>query len=137
MLLALALWGCSEAPSGPEPLVAGEDACDGCRMIVSETRYAAEMRQGERLEKYDDIGCLLGRLAAAPGGGAEAWVADWDTGGWVPARSAAYAHVPGLATPMAWGLVAFRTPEAAEAFVRDRRGRVLRFDQLGEVPRPR
>jgi copper chaperone NosL len=77
-------------------------------MAVSDARFAAQLvAPREEPRFFDDLGCLRDFLASsrAPRG-AVAWVADHRTGAWVRAASAAYARVPGLATPMGSQLVA-------------------------------
>ncbi len=114
LALLLAPGSCGDPETGPLPIAPGEDACDLCRMIISELPHAAQARfEGGRVEKYDDIGCLAERLR---GGGArpvEVWVIDRPTGGWTDGRSAAYVRSKTLKTPMASGLAAYRDAAAA------------------------
>lgn len=127
----LAAAGCGENPDrGPVTIALGEDACDHCRMIISEAAFAAEARYGPGpVEKFDDIGCLGKRLSngAAP---VEAWVTDRATGMWIDAPTAYYVQGDGLQTPMASGLAAFASRAAAEAFAGRVRGRVVSFADI-------
>ena len=78
-------------------------------MAVSAPRFAAQVvAPGEEPRFFDDLGCLRDWLRAhpSPPRGAVAYVADHRTGAWVRAAAAAYARVPGLATPMGSELVA-------------------------------
>jgi copper chaperone NosL len=45
--------------AGPEPMRYGQDECTGCKMIISDRRFGAEIvtRKGKVL-KFDDIGCM-------------------------------------------------------------------------------
>lgn len=56
----LTLAGCGQR-SGPETVAWGRDACEHCRMIISERHFAAELRGGprNRITKFDDIGCAI------------------------------------------------------------------------------
>lgn len=91
----LPLAGCGQK-SGPEEVAWGRDACEHCRMIISERGFAAELREGarNRIHKFDDIGCAV-HWAKANGQPldklAEFWVmshADEKT--WLDARKAWY-----------------------------------------------
>lgn len=78
-------------------------------MVVSDVRFAAQIVAPlEEPKFFDDLGCL--RDWAGGGGvwpeGAVAYVADHRTKTWIVASEAIYSRVPGLATPMASGLVA-------------------------------
>lgn len=122
----VALLGCVREDPGPEPVALGEDTCATCRMIISEARYAAQMRIARRVEKFDDIGCLLKRLSAP----AQVWVADQLSGEWIDARAATFVRSEELRTPMASGLAAFRSRSTAEAFAREHRGKLLSFEEV-------
>jgi len=46
--------------SGPEPINYNKDACDFCKMSISESRFAAELITVKgRVYKFDDLKCLL------------------------------------------------------------------------------
>ena len=99
--------GCGGADDGPGPIKLGRDACDFCGMIVSELRYAAEIRGSvnNKLYKFDDVGCAVHftmREAWAAEPAAKFWAMDGQT--WLDARQAVYR--PGLPTPMGYGYAA-------------------------------
>ena len=131
LLAAALLAGCSQGPPPPVSVDTRNDACSWCRMAVSDARFAAQIvAPGEEPRIFDDIGCLRSYVAAGAGIGkrALAYVADHRTRSWVPASRAVYTEVPGLATPMASGLVAHSDgasrdmdPDAAGGTVRDAR----------------
>lgn len=101
--LVLALGACEKSSEPLDPFW-GKQACDSCRMLVSEPRFSAQLldQRGER-HYFDDIGCLDAYLVdhpqSAPRG---AWVRLGTR--WLPAESARYAA--GAASPMAYGFVA-------------------------------
>lgn len=135
--LLLILAACVEEDHGPVAVALGEDGCSVCRMIISEAPYAAQARLGPgEVEKYDDIGCLVERLAkgAAP---REMWVTDFVSGRWIEARSATYVHAPDHYTPMASGIVAFTHRSDAEAWAAKEKGRLLTFEDVTSIRRPR
>ncbi|HVW29624.1 MAG TPA: hypothetical protein VHC69_29880 [Polyangiaceae bacterium] len=85
--------------SGPVDPVWGKQACDGCKMIIGDRRFAAELlaENGER-RFFDDVGCMAEYLREHGDKGA-AWVHAAD--GWMDARGARYAT--GARTPMDYG----------------------------------
>ncbi|HZL72670.1 MAG TPA: nitrous oxide reductase accessory protein NosL [Planctomycetota bacterium] len=128
--------GCGRPEAGPAPISYGEDACDLCRMIISEAPYAAEARFGpDKIEKYDDIGCLGERLWEGPPPVAM-WVADHSSGRLHPVSSVALVHVKDLKTPMACGVAAFADRAEAEAFTSKYGGRFIGMDEIKSMRRP-
>ncbi len=106
-LLSLGLAGCKER-KGPEPIRYDRETCEICNMIISDPRFAAEIRDPEgRIHKFDDIGDAIHwmirqdwyRQGREP---KEFWVADMRDGKtWLDARKAFY--LPGQTTPMDYG----------------------------------
>lgn len=112
----LFLWAlflaCGDPAEGPAPIAFGRAACDHCQMVISDARYAAQIRLGGRVYRFDDPGCAFAFLEARPDGGAaatELWVTDEDDLEWIDARSAFYRS--GRRTPMAYGFGAIASPE--------------------------
>lgn len=95
MLLLPALPGCGEA-KGPEAIAWERDACEHCRMIISERQFPAELRGGakKRLYKFDDVGCAVHwakKQGWAEADIAEFWVMNYDDGKtWLEARQAQF-----------------------------------------------
>lgn len=118
VLMALVL-GCTKGPASPAALdPEGNDWCAGCRMVVSDARFAGQLVvPGEEPKFFDDLGCLRRYLADHPGlpEGAVAFVADHRTKQWVPARAATYTRVPELQTPMASHLIAHADAASRDA----------------------
>jgi len=122
--LAAALSACGKAGPWPEGMAEikwDRDTCVRCSMVISDRRFAAEMRGGERniVFKFDDIGCAViwmntkakdyPWLAEA---GTRFWVADVAGGGerWLEARKAHYAG--GRISPMGYNYGALAYAEA-------------------------
>lgn len=109
-LCLLLLAACGEPASGPEAVKWDRDACDRCRMVLSDRLHAAQIRGGPADEKakthrFDDLGCALIWLEAQSWREEPTvaiWVADHRDGRWIDARRAWY--VVGQTTPMAYGL---------------------------------
>jgi len=107
LLAAALLAGCGGDPgSGPVEVKWDRDGCERCRMVLSERRYSAQVREPERrIHLFDDLGCALIWLDEQPwkeDPRVELWVADSDDGHWIDARRAFY--TPGHNTPMDYGL---------------------------------
>lgn len=134
-LLALMLAGCDTVERGPIPIAYGQDTCDACRMIISEAPHAAQMRLAEKVEMFDDIGCLIERMskAAAP---IELWVTDQKTGQWIDARSAHFSQSETFKTPMASGIAAFARKSDADAHAARYHGRLHGFEDLRTLAHP-
>lgn len=89
--------GCLQQDLKPQDPIWGKQACDNCRMVLSEKRYAVQrVLPSGGILYFDDLNCALkhnhgndeGILYVRPDGG-EAWV---------PAEEAKYQS--GLMTPM-------------------------------------
>jgi len=119
-LLALAaLAACSgDSGTGPGTVTWDRDACERCRMVLSDRRFAAQVRvpaeqegKRSRLHRFDDVGCAVLWLDQQPfkdRPGIEIWVTDHQSGEWLDARTAHYVRVRN--TPMEYGLGAQRAP---------------------------
>jgi nitrous oxide reductase accessory protein NosL len=122
LLAALALFGAACAPdtaTGPGEIAWDRDVCEHCQMIISERRYAAQVRDADRkrLHRFDDLGCALLWLAGHPSadaGNAELWVLDPGSGDWIDGRAAHY--TVGHRTPMGYGFApaAGRPPDSLD-----------------------
>ncbi len=117
LVLLLVLSGCSGDPgTGPADVKWDRDACERCRMVLSDRHYAAQVRvfpEGKRSKVFffDDIGCASLWLAGTPweqDPKTEIWVTDYRTGEWIDARTATY--VKERITPMEYGLGAQAEP---------------------------
>jgi copper chaperone NosL len=135
LFLVVAL-ACQRAP---RPLVAGTDACDYCRMTVTDTRFGGELQSRTgRIHTFDAVECLASFYldAASRDDIRAAWVSDFETGRLVPVDSAITLQEGSIASPMGRSLVAF-APEAAELAVQKYGGRALRWPEVLEVLRVR
>jgi copper chaperone NosL len=110
--LLFALAACQQ-DKGPVEIKYGRDACEMCGMIISEPRYAAEVRvvADNKIHKFDDIGDAVNWLelqGVGLQGAKEIWVMDSDDGKtWLDARQASYR--PGR-SPMNYNFAAVAAP---------------------------
>ncbi len=139
LLLLLEAAGCGrEDPLAPPQIYYGQDVCHECGMIISDDRFAAAavvQRPNGAFESalFDDIGCLL----TLEHGDAEpvmtvSYVRAFDGRSWLHCADAVYLHSRALKTPMAFGVAAFATPEAATVAQREHPGDLLDLGELRE-----
>jgi hypothetical protein len=104
--LTAALQACSSSegwPEGMQPIKWDRDTCVRCNMVISDRRFAAQMRGGPRktVFKFDDIGCAAfwlrdkaGTHPWMPEVNTQLWVADFSSDAkaprWLDARRAQY-----------------------------------------------
>ncbi|MEZ5840928.1 MAG: hypothetical protein R3D02_11080 [Hyphomicrobiales bacterium] len=100
--------GCnSEEKTGPVAVKFGRDGCDYCRMIISDPRFAAQIRGGPKHKtfNFDDIGDAVLFLDEQPwkdDADVEFFVMDVETGKtWLDARAAYF--LTDQVSPMAFG----------------------------------
>jgi copper chaperone NosL len=110
LLLAGTTFGCSKQNSGTEEIHYGRETCAKCGMVISDPRFAAEIRGGPQLQlaKFDDAGCAANWLETQTWRSestTQFWVMNSDTAkDWLQARSAFY--LPGQVSPMNYGFAA-------------------------------
>lgn len=134
-LSAIFLGACGDEARADEPpkIEYGRDTCDRCNMIISEERYASGL-VNEDADKliFDDIGEMIAFIQDDPGtyDAWRVWVHDYDTIEWIDGESAFYVHGTDVITPMAMGVLAFETEEAATTFAAENSGSVVDWETL-------
>lgn len=133
LALALSIVGCA-AQGGirPPDIAYGQDVSVGCGMIISDPAFAAGsvLEDGEVL-KFDDVGDMLKYHFERPDREvAEYFVHDYKTDAWLTANDAVFVQTDSLVSPMGYGVAAFATRAAAEAFAADRSGEVWTLNDL-------
>jgi len=125
LLLVLVLAACSGSLDPIDP-VWGKQACESCRMLVSDPTYAAALADERgRRHYFDDIGCLDAYLVEHPRTKPRAlWVRVGAR--WMAAESARY--TAGAASLMAYGFLAQET--GALDFAGVRRGAAAHREEL-------
>ena len=131
-LLALAapLLAACKQKTGPEAIHYDRDACEMCNMIISDPRFATEIRDPDgRIHKFDDIGDAIHWMENQPWFKAgqqpkEFWVMNFRDGKtWLDARKAFY--LPDQVSPMDYGFAAVPTREPGSVNFTEMRRRVI------------
>ena len=127
---ALLLGGCfGEPQTGPVEIRYGREVGEFCKMIISDPRYATEIRRakGEKVYKFDDIGDAIHWLKLEKWGNTdqiEFWVRDVDTGKkWLDARKAYY--LGDLHSPMEYGFGAIEQKRQGAISFAEMRAKVI------------
>ncbi len=136
-LAAALLAACARDPAWPDgmvPIKWDRDTCTRCRMVISDRRFAAQMRGGPRATvfNFDDIGCAVSWLRdkarehpwmSEPA--SRLWVADIGSPGekWLPAPDAHY--LGGRTSPMAYNQAASGSAQPGSVDFETMRQRVL------------
>jgi copper chaperone NosL len=134
LLLSLALVACQHAP---RPLIAGTDACDFCRMTVSDTRFGGEIESKTgRIHTFDSLECLASFYvdASSRSDVRGAWVTDFESGRFLVADSAVFIVDGRVSSPMGRSLIALasNTPDELR---NGYGGKVLRWTDVLELMR--
>jgi copper chaperone NosL len=120
--------------TGPRPIEFGTDACDYCRMTISDERYGSEIvtRKG-RVYTYDAVECMVS--AVLSGAVEEESVGQYLTVDYarptelVDATTAVYLHSSELRSPMGMNLTSFAAREDAVTTAERYPGEFLTLDQ--------
>ena len=131
-----ALAACSTTE--PRPIAYGHDECAYCRMVVSDSRFAAALLTSKgRTVVFDSAECLASYYAQEGadrrrGAVQSLWVSDYDhPGHLIPAGRARFLRLAGPGSPMGKGLVAFRSDADARLMAAD--SATLGWDEVLEL----
>lgn len=101
----------------PEPIVLHKDACESCKMSISDGKFGAELvtKKG-RIYKFDDLGCMMSYSAASGQQNEHKYfVSDFaNDNTLIDATTAWYVRNEELRSPMGGNTAAFSTKEAAQ-----------------------
>lgn len=122
-LATLVLTACGDEGNWPEgmlPIKWDRDACVRCKMIISDPRFAVEIRGGPKKTafKFDDMGCAatwrVEKMSTYP------WMAEPETGFWVADYASKGAkwldalkanYLSDRTSPMGYNYAAFAEPQ--------------------------
>ena len=136
IVLLIGVTACASQAAGepiPPEIHLGEDACQFCRMIISDERYAAGYLTADGDEFiFDDIGDMFRHHQEQAAAVTAFFVHDHHEHTWVRAETAVYVLNPDLPTPMLSGLAAFAAEAEAGRFVAEAGGDIVTFEELLE-----
>ena len=135
--LAAALSGCQKDgwPEGMAEIKWDRDTCVRCSMVISDRRFAAQVRGGPKdtVYKFDDIGCLVFWLRDKVA--EQSWLADAATKMWIAEMNSKgkdvkwldprQAHYLGRHSPMGYNFAATAQPQAGSQDFASMREHVL------------
>jgi copper chaperone NosL len=112
----------------PRPILYGAEACEQCRMTVSEPGFAARaLLETGRAHAFDSVECLAAWVSAgAPARLHSLWVQDFgDAERWLRAEDAAFVRGGEVRSPMGGAITAYASAEAAREHAAAFGGEVL------------
>lgn len=116
LLVVVALLSAACGRGGPRAVVAGEDACQFCHMVISDPRFGSQVLTSTgKAHVFDSVECLVGYLNGSGTSADAVWVTDAESAGsWVAATEAGYLIDAKIHSPMG-RIAAFASPAAATA----------------------
>lgn len=122
--------------SAPRPLVLGDDACDVCRMAITDARYGGEVVLSTgRHKTFDSIECLAGWLASSPDTAKvrATYVSDYEHQQLIDASTAVYVRGGSVRSPMGRELAAFAPGSGTDKLRSTYGGEVLDWRGVRQV----
>ena len=124
---------------GPRDIAYNSDACDYCRMTISDERFAGQFitRKG-KVHAFDSIECLAAFYigGTSPVERGHVWVADFaNPGHWVAAERAVFARAETRRSPMGLDIMAFHADADTAAIRRDMKASIMRWPDVLELVR--
>lgn len=133
LLASLLLVGCggSDGAEQPPAIAYGQDICSRCGMIISEERFAAGLVGADGTQEvFDDAGEMIAFVQEEGLGDRRVWVHDYDSQEWIDGITAVYVVSHDVVTPMASGILAFESRDAAERHVQEYGGNILTWNEV-------
>lgn len=136
-LLAILVLFCFSCQNNKEPkpskIFYGEDICESCKMIISESEFAAQyVLQNHEIKKFDEIGCMvqfinknenLNKIKAL-------YVKDFVLHNWIDGKNAYYIKNEKIKTPMGHSILAFENSKEAERYQNEFLGSLTELQQF-------
>ena len=119
--------------SGPEPIAYNKDACDFCKMTISENTFAAEIITTKgRAYKFDDLACMLKYTDENVDMQVKNhYVSNFANGNeLIDATSAFFIKHDEMRSPMGGNTAAFATKENANDYARKYKATILDWTDL-------
>jgi copper chaperone NosL len=120
LLTGILLGGTACAPTGPEPIRYGQDACFACKMTCTDQRFGSEcVTHKGKVFKFDDPGCMADALHSGlldPQDMAYMYIVAYDQPGTLlPVQTAYLLQTEALRSPMRSDIAGFGSEPARQA----------------------
>ena len=127
----LLISACSQEPA---TIHYGSDECQHCKMMITDSRFAAQLvtEKGKAL-KFDAIECLAAyeKNSGEQFSEAKLWVSNYETPGeWLPIPGAQFVKSEVIKSPMGASLLALPSPEVAQNHIREKAGTLLSWEEV-------
>lgn len=130
-IISALLFSCGN--TGPVPIQYNKDACEFCKMSISDSRFATEWITSKgRVYKYDDMACMLAHSKERP----DTQPGNYYTGGFlkgdelISAEKAFFVRHETIKSPMGGGIAAFLLKEQAAEYAQQCQVKVLTWASL-------
>lgn len=136
LLISSSLFVSSCSSNGPEPINYNKDACDFCKMSISESKFAAEVITSKgRAYKFDDVACMLQYTAQSPDIKVKNhYVSNFANGNeLIDATAALFVEHKELRSPMGGNTAAFATKENAKEYASKNQATILEWTDLQKI----
>ena len=117
ILMAGLLSSCS--PKAPEQIKLNSDACDFCKMTISDVRFAAELITNKgRIYKFDDLACMQNYKNEDPHAKeSHCYISDFNNAGqFLEVEKAIYVQSEEVKSPMGGNTAAFADESSAKTY---------------------
>jgi copper chaperone NosL len=127
----------SSCSAQPEPLKMGVDACDFCKMTLTDPKFGAELitKKG-RIYRFDDIHCVTKYMAAGNFSKTDlksVWLVDYaNNATFIEAEKANLLKAEMLRSPMGGNIAAFSSRQHLEAIQKRYPGEVVAWKNIAQ-----
>jgi copper chaperone NosL len=126
--------GC--ASDEPATVFYGDDACAHCSMIVSDERFAAQLKtETGKAHKFDAIECMAAYVQEQKEVNvAHLWISDFSNpGSWIPVEEAQFIQSPQIKSPMGLSLLGTVSPAQAQELIKEFGGQPMNWPQVKQI----
>jgi len=123
----------SSCSTSPRVLKPGTDACDFCKMTVTDPKFGSELITSTgKLYVFDDLHCLQGYASSNKDRLHKAayYVVDFQNGAMVPAGDAILVHSDAVHSPMGSNTITFANSSDANQFIKSNGGNEVSWNSI-------
>ena len=140
LLFAMAIIALASCTRGPRPVVVGEDACEFCRMTITDARFGGQAITARgRVRSFDAVECLASYVIGTRQEELrDIYVSDYRTRSLIPVTDAVFIRGGSLRSPMGRELAAVAAATTSlDALRAELGGEVLRWADVLAAARAR